>query len=448
MEISQVLNQLAKIFMSVTVLTVMGASAALAQAPQKQVKDQVEYDLYTNSTKETDPNKRLTFLNSWKEKYPDTAFKEERLLIYLTTYQQLNQPGKMVDTAKEIVALNPNNVNALMWLAYFGATYPQPPTADSLAAGESAAKALLNAPKPDNVDAAMWTKIKADFDALAHNSLGTIAVQRKQFDVAEQEYAKALQSSTNPPCQSQLPTCPGPAQISLAMANAIISQKKPDRYSDAIYELARAASLTGPGTLPDAQKKQVDAYLLKVYNTYHGADDQGLKDLRTLAVGGTPVPPPGFKIKDKNEIDADKQAEFAKGNPSLALWKTIRDSLTGPNGEMYFESSVKGAALPGGANGVTKFAGKLVSMKPALNPKELVLAISTPDTPEVTLKFETPLRGKADPGTDISFEGVASSFTKEPFMVVFDVESKDKIDGWPAQAAPPAKKRAPVHKKQ
>src|ERR1022692_4021675 len=127
MEISLVLNRLAKIFMSVTVLTVMGASAALAQAPQKQVKDQAEYELYNNSTKETDPNKRLTFLNSWKEKYPDTAFKEERLLIYLTTYQQLNQPGKMVDAAKEIVALNPKNVNALMWLAYFGATYPQPP---------------------------------------------------------------------------------------------------------------------------------------------------------------------------------------------------------------------------------------------------------------------------------------------------------------------------------
>jgi hypothetical protein len=434
--------------MSLAVLTVMGAGAALAQAPKKQVKDQAEYDLYTSSTKETDPNKRLTSLNSWKEKYPGSDFKEERLLIYLTTYQQLNQPGKMVETAKEIVALNPTNVNALMWLSYFGPTFPQPPTADSLATGESAAKALLEAPKPDTVDAAVWTKIKADFDALAHNSLASIAVQRKQFDVAEQEFAKALQASTNPPCQSQIPTCPSPAQISYSMANAIIGQKKPERYSDAIYELARAASMTGPGSLPDAQKKQVDAYLVKVYNTYHGADDQGLKDLRTLAVGGTPVPPPGFKIKDKNELEAENQDKAAAANPQLALWKTIKDNLTGPNGEMYYESSVKGAALPGGAKGVTKFTGKLVSMKPALNPKELVLAISTPDTPEVTLKFDTALKGKADPGTDIGFEGVASAFTKDPFMVVFDVESKDKIDGWPVQAAPPAKKRAPVHKKQ
>ncbi len=423
----------------------MGVSAGLAQAPKKQVKDQAEYELYNNSTKETDPNKRLTFLNSWKEKYPATDFKEERLLIYLTTYQQLNQPAKMVDTAKEIVALNPQNVNALMWLAYFGPTFPQPPTADSLATGESAAKALLDAPKPEAVDAAVWPKIKADFDALAHNSLGTIAVQRKQLDVAEQEYSKALQSSTNPPCQSGIPTCPGPAQISLSMANAIIAQKKPDRYSDAIYELARAASMTGPGSLPDAQKKQVDAYLVKVYNTYHGADDAGLKDLRTLAVGGTPAPPAGFKIKDKNEIDADNQNKLAKDNPSLAMWKTIKDNLVAPNGDMYFES-IKGALIPGGANGVKKFSGKLISSKPELKPKELVLAISDDTTPEVTLKFETALPGKADPGTVIGFEGIPSAFAKDPFMVTFDVDGKDKIDGWPVQAAP-AKKRPPVHKK-
>ena len=28
-------------------------------------------------------------------------------------------------------------------------------------------------------------------------------------------------------------------------------------------------------------------------------------------------------------------------------------------------------------------------------------------------------------------------------MLTFDVDSKDKIEGWPAQAAPPAKKALP-----
>ena len=110
---------------------------------------------------------------------------------------------------------------------------------------------------------------------------------------------------------------------------------------------------------------------------------------------------------------------------------------------------MKGAALPGGATtGVKKFKGTLISQKPALNPKELVVGITSPDTPEVTLKLETPLRGKAEPGTVIQFAGVPSAFSKDPFMLTFDVDSKDKIAGWPAQAAPPAKKRVVPRKKK
>jgi hypothetical protein len=65
--------------------------------------------------------------------------------------------------------------------------------------------------------------------------------------------------------------------------------------------------------------------------------------------------------------------------------------------------------------------------------------------PDVTLKFETALPGKADPGTEIQFVGVASSYTKEPFMIIFDTE-KEKIEGWPAAAGAPARK-GPATKK-
>ena len=126
------------------------------------------------------------------------------------------------------------------------------------------------------------------------------------------------------------------------------------------------------------------------------------------------MPPAGFKIKTRNEIESENQEKFAKDNPQLALWKGVKDALVAPNGEQYFEGTLKGSAVP-------KLKGKLVSMKPAVRPKELVLAIDTPNTPEVTLKFESPLMGKAEPGTEIEFEGVPSAFTKEPFMLAFDV---------------------------
>jgi hypothetical protein len=56
-------------------------------------------------------------------------------------------------------------------------------------------------------------------------------------------------------------------------------------------------------------------------------------------------------------------------------------------------------------------------------------------TPDATLVLDAPLPGKADPGVQIEFSGVPSSFTKDPYMVTFDVEKK-KIVGWPGKEAP------------
>jgi len=64
-----VFTQFAKAVTSVTIVTVLGMGAALAQAPakEKKVKDQGEYDLYSQAGKETDAAKRLPVLDSWKK---------------------------------------------------------------------------------------------------------------------------------------------------------------------------------------------------------------------------------------------------------------------------------------------------------------------------------------------------------------------------------------------
>src|SRR5580765_1004354 len=94
----QVFKQILKAFTSVTVVAVLGVGVTLAQAPkEKKVKDQGEYDLFTQASPATtaNPAKRLEALNAWKEKYPESDFKDDRLKIYLTTYQALGQPVKM-----------------------------------------------------------------------------------------------------------------------------------------------------------------------------------------------------------------------------------------------------------------------------------------------------------------------------------------------------------------
>jgi hypothetical protein len=399
--------------------------SAQTQPKQKQVKNQAEWNLFNDSTKTTDAAKRLEYLKAWKEQFPDSDYKEERLLIFLTTYQALTQPARMAETAKEILALNPKEPHALLAITMLTSTYPNPPTPDSLAAGERAAQGLLEAARPAEVkDDATWKKVRTEE---AHKARIFIALHRNQPEAAEREYAQWLAEE------------PNRAEIAYGLGNAILARKKPERYSEMLYYWARAASLTGAGALPENQRRQVDAYFVKQYNSVHGPDEAGLKELRALAIS-QPAPPPGFKIKTKSEVESANLERLKRENPQLALWKSIKDALLAPDGEQYFEATLKGSAVP-------KLKGRIVSIHPAVRPRELVLALDTPGSPEVTLKLGTPLSGRADPGTEIAFEGVPTAFTKAPFMLTFDVEGKDKIEGWPARPAPARKTMSRAGKK-
>jgi hypothetical protein len=180
-----------------------------------------------------------------------------------------------------------------------------------------------------------------------------------------------------------------------------------------------------------------------MYVALHGKAD-GFTEL-LAAAKVQPNPPDGFHIESKAEI-AKKAAEaenakaeqLAKENPQLALWKNIKESLTGADGANYFNSGMKGAKLPA-------LRGKVVRLEPETKPKTIVLALEDGSTGDATLKFEMPLPGKVDPGTELSFEGQPDSYTASPFMVVFNVEKED-LHGWTGKNAP-APVRRPAAKK-
>jgi hypothetical protein len=69
-----------------------------------------------------------------------------------------------------------------------------------------------------------------------------------------------------------------------------------------------------------------------------------------------------------------------------------------------------------------------VATSPASKPKELVLAIEN-SAGDVTLKLDGALPGKMEPGGEIEFEGIAKSFSKDPFMVTFETD-RTKLSGW------------------
>lgn len=419
-----------------TGLWAQGGTPATQNTGQKNWKDRAEYDLYEAILKDQNPQSRLEKLNQWKEKYPKTDFIDLREQGFLTTYAALGKVQDALNTAKEILAADPKNFTGLYYTALLTpqlAAVNVTPTDDQLSTAESASRAILAGAKPPNVKDADWEKAKTAVEAIAHKTLGWVAMQRKQPDQAETELKASLGLNPND----------GEAAYWLGMT--ILLEKKPEKYSEALYYYARAASYDGAGSLAPAGRDQVKKQLTDLYTKYHGSAD-GLDQVMATAKTSA-TPPAGFKIPSTVDIanaNAQKEQAFDQAHPDIALWTNIKNALMAPDGQTYFDNSMKGALLPGGANGVQKFKGAVISMDPENKPKTVVLGILDPKTPDVTLKFETPLPGKVEPGTILSFSGVAESYTTSPFMVIFNVDKKN-LEGWtgtnPAPARRPVRRR-------
>jgi hypothetical protein len=399
------------------------AQGAQAQA-QKKVKDQAEYDLYDHVVKETDAGKKLQYLNQWVEKYPETDYQEEQLRFY----DQLNQPAKVMELGQKILAKDAKNLIALTSIASNIQKLPNA-SPDQLAFGQKSAQTLLenlDSLKPSTVTDDQWKQVKPQLEAVGKATVEWVvtkpardATDKKDWAGAETAWAKLVQQY------------PDNGQYAYQLGSAIVSEKNPDKYPQAIYEIARALEIGG---IPQQNRSQVEAYLNKIYTSYHGPDDEDLKKLRQLAKASA-LPPADFKMKTAAEIAAEKEEEFKTKNPQLALWMSIRRQLTEPSGEQYFESQMKGTGLP-------KLKGTLVEAKPACRPKELVVALSDATHPEVTLMLDMPLTNKPDLGTEIQFDGGApKEFSKDPFNLTMDAE-KDKIEGLKGEACA-APKAAP-----
>ncbi len=421
-----------------------------AQAPakaEKNWKDRAEYDLYSEIIKpDATPAARLQNLDKWKSGYPSSEYADQRLKIYLITYQQMNNHRAAFDTATEILKTDPNDAASIQEiLGFVRALMPAAPNAplsaqnkSDLETAEKVARALLANPdaiygadkKPQGVADDAWAKTKPTMVNFAQFTLGYIGATQKDPAKAEAELTKTLQAD------------PANAQASYMLAGVLLGQQKehPEKMQLALFEYARAASYDGPGALDANTRKSIDGFLAKAYNTYHGSA-MGLDQVKTLAKASA-MPAGDFKILSTVDIakaDEEKRQAAAKENPMLAFWNEIKEGLTGDGSAMYWEA-MNGAALPSGRPEVTKFKGKLVSATPETRPKELTLAIGG-DMPDVTLKLEEPLPGKMDPGGEIAFSGVAKEFSKSPFMVTFEV-TKEDIEGWTGKG-PAGAPRAP-----
>jgi len=408
-----------------------------AQEPKKEWKGgQEEYNLF-QAFQKADTKGKVEALDKWKAAFPTSDFAEEREEQYLIVYQQLNMNRQAFDKAAEILKTRPNHFYSLSAIERLVFALPPPPKPADLDTAERVSKYILEnldtafsaSNRPTDVKEADWTTYKPAMQNAAQATLARIYAQRKDHPKAEIELTKYLHMD------------PTQGATSLSLGGELLAQNKehPEKLAPGLYHFARAAAYDGPNSLPAASRKDALDYLTKTYTAYHGSNE-GLDKLLALAKNN-PFPPEGFTIESIQQISAKQaasQEEFLKAHPDLGLWQTaIKEPLTKDGGDAFFEMSMKGALLPGGANGVMKFKGKIISMTPETKPKQIVLALEQPNVPDVTLELSEALPGKMDPGAELQFEGVAKSYTKQPFMLVLETEP-NKIEGWTGKNPPKA----------
>lgn len=424
---------------------------AATTAKKKQVKDQGEYDIFNEALKDqANPTKEIQDLDTWKQKYPDSDYKWDRLYMYIQAYSKMNppQPEKIVDYGSQLMNQDMNSIFSetngklkvldILYRVATNAILLPNPSPDQMALAKKAATQLKDeansyfvaANKPANTSEAAWDKAKTDLLKAADHTLLTIdvmpanqAMARNDCAAAEPMYVKALQDR------------PESAYISYQLAKAMVCLQKsdPTMVPKAIYEFERAAvidpTLGGSSTDP----KALVAYADKLYTTVHGSDD-GLAQLKDQ-VKQNPMPPDGFQIMTKEQVQAQKDADFAKNNPRLALWNGIKGALTAPDGDQYFTDKLKDSAVP-------QLRGLVVEAKPSCRPREILVSVPAganqqqAGPAEITLKLDTPLTGKPEVGSEILWEGVPTAFTKDPFMLTMDTE-KAKVEVKTSPCAPP-----------
>jgi hypothetical protein len=426
-----------------TKLFVCLAAFSLASQAQKNYKDSGEYDLFQTVVQDVDSGafaKALTDLDAWQAKYPESEFKDERQFFEVLAYTGSGRMSEALDAGAELLGSAKARLDAakqVRLLYTITTALPQipQPTPKQLAAGEKAARDLASFDKvPEGVPPDTWASTRAQLQAAARGTLlyaalypAAQALRQGDCAAAESAVGKALEQY---PESAQAAGYLGEAERCLyktGLYKTGLYKTDPTGATLAIYEFARAASLDPVKGMVDPkwQQQTVEPALERLYNAYHGADPEGLRKLKELAVR-TPLPPEGFTIESAAQITDRKQAAFEASYPELALWMRIKAELAGPDGVRYFKSELEGVEIP-------ELKGVLVDAKPACRPSELLLAIPPPDAKppfkaEIGIKLEKPLTGKPELNTEVRMEGSADAFSPMPFLLSIKTQS-EKLQG-------------------
>jgi tetratricopeptide (TPR) repeat protein len=241
-----------------------GAQAAAAPAAppaqhQPQAKTTEEYAAYTAAASKTDPAQMEVAADDFAQKFPNSELKELLYVRVMSLYQQQNNSAKVVATGRKAIELNPTNPVPLVAVASALVMDTRESDLDRdnryAEAGKDAQSALDNIDTglevPPNVPPAQVAAAKANLRSIAYDTLGVIAMNKKDYAAAEQSFQKAADLMKDQP----------DAVVYLRLSVAQDNEKK---YPQALDSANKAIQYAQEGSAEKNLAKQQQARLQKL----------------------------------------------------------------------------------------------------------------------------------------------------------------------------------------
>ena len=379
-----------------------------------QIKDPAEFNAYQMATTQSDPKAKAAALDDFLTKYPNSVAKKAVLDMLLDTYGQLQDQPKMVDTAKKVLQVDPNNLKAI-YMAVAVEKGECAKTSDAATCDDAGALAQkgLSATKPAGVTDEQWKQQTDATYPFFHSAIAVDDLQsKKDPKAAVDEYTTELKMSADTTKgaalgdtlqlalayiklqlldaqaarDAQTKAQAAPTDAALAQAAKAANDKANQDYLNAAWFFARTWSFA-----PANFKSQIEPQLEYYFKKYHG-DTTGLDQLKSQAAASlfppanlastiTPAKTPEEQIHDlitntpdlKSLALADKETILSVGSKEDAdkLWQLLQGQQT----------PVPGTVIEANANQVkvavtqdakdAKTADFIVNMKEPIPEKEI-----------------------------------------------------------------------------
>lgn len=366
------------------------------------IKDPAEYNSYMAAVGMSNPAQKAAALEQFLQQYPSTVVKKDALQQLMGAYQQGNNMPKAMETAGNLLQVDPNNVYALFIEAFQNLSCAQTQANAQCAAnaakyGQQGLQAITSFAQPQGMSTEQYDKLKTAMTGTFNTAAGFGALQQRDYPTA-QKYLGAV-----------VETNPNDVSVVYPLATAYLGQKPLNVLG--FWYGARAIDLA-----PNPQAKaQIQKYVQTTYDNYHGSDDGFAQILQQAA--SSPNPPQGFAVTQMTPA-VQAQNIYNQGGGDckkldLGSWEFIFQ-----NGDQQLADKCM-ADIKG-----TPFAFQAKVIQPSA--ERLMLAATEDDInsntadAEVTMAAAIPAKLIPKAGESTKIQGVPVSYDKQPYMLHMD----------------------------